>query len=107
MLTALVIPASDILPVEVRELDGSLKSLQEIVGGYIQMIDTEHVQFVLNEEGKLYGMPVNDRANAYLYSIAPEWAGHDFMVGPVILLGNRGSSPTSVPASVLKDFELG
>ena len=47
---------------EVREIDGSLKSMQEIVGGYIQAIhligDLDSV-LVCNDEGKLLNLPAN------------------------------------------------
>ena len=46
---------------EVREIDGSLKSMQEIVGGLIQPVypfdDT--VVLVCNDEGKLMNLPAN------------------------------------------------
>ena len=44
------------------ELDGSLQSMQKLVGGLIQVIypfeDTE-VALVCNDEGKLLGLPLN------------------------------------------------
>ena len=44
-----------------REIDGSLKSMQQIVGGLIQAIypfdDT--VALICNDEGKLLGLPWN------------------------------------------------
>lgn len=46
---------------EVQEIDGSLKSMQNIVGGYIQVIYPfdDPVALVCNEEGKLTDLPVN------------------------------------------------
>lgn len=39
---------------EYREIDGSLESMQEIVGGYIEAVDLpEGLVLVCNEEGKL------------------------------------------------------
>lgn len=48
------------LPV-VREIDGSLESMQRIVGGLIQAVYPfeEPVALVCNEEGKLLGLPMN------------------------------------------------
>lgn len=45
----------------VKEIDGSLKSMQEVVGGYIQAIYPwmEEVALVCNEEGKINGMALN------------------------------------------------
>lgn len=45
----------------VKEIDGSLKTMQEIVGGYIQAIYPwmEEVALVCNEEGKINGLALN------------------------------------------------
>lgn len=45
----------------VKEIDGSLKAMQEVVGGYIQAIYPwmEEVALVCNEEGKINGMTLN------------------------------------------------
>lgn len=44
-----------------KEVDGSLKSMQEIVGGTIQVLYpfAEPVALVCNDEGKLLGLPLN------------------------------------------------
>lgn len=47
---------------EVVEIDGSLRSMQEMVGGYIQAIypfDDSEITLVCNDEGKLLGLPMN------------------------------------------------
>ncbi len=45
---------------EVKEIDGSLKSMQEIVGGLIQPIYLDNsVALVCNDEGKLMNLPAN------------------------------------------------
>ena len=46
---------------EVREIDGSLESMQEIVGGLIQVIYPyeQPVALVANDEGKVLGLPPN------------------------------------------------
>ena len=45
---------------EVREIDGSLKTMQEIVGGYIQPIYLDDsVALVCNDEGKLMNLQAN------------------------------------------------
>lgn len=43
-------------------ISNSLESLQKIVGGFIEIIaltDDEDVDIVINEEGKLNGLPLN------------------------------------------------
>jgi len=45
-----------------KEIDGSLKSMQEIVGGWIECVYPTHPDeavIVCNEEGKLMGLPMN------------------------------------------------
>ena len=44
-----------------KEIDGSLKSMQEIVGGTIQALYPfgEPVALICNDEGKLLGLPLN------------------------------------------------
>ena len=46
---------------EVREIDGSLESMQEIVGGWIQALYPfdEPVALVCNDEGKLLNLSAN------------------------------------------------
>ena len=45
----------------VAEIDGSLESMQNIVGGFIQAIYPfdDPVALVCNDEGKLMGLPLN------------------------------------------------
>ena len=46
----------------VKEIDGSLESMQKIVGGLIQAIypfDDPEVALVCNDEGKISGLPFN------------------------------------------------
>ena len=47
---------------EVKEIDGSLKSIQGVVGGLIQSVplcDEPDVVLVCNDEGRLLGLPLN------------------------------------------------
>ena len=50
------------LPVA-REIDGSLESMQKIVGGLIQAVYPfeEPVALICNDEGKINGLPMNRR----------------------------------------------
>lgn len=50
------------LPI-VREIDGSLESMQKIVGGLIQAVYPfeEPVALICNDEGKINGLPMNRR----------------------------------------------
>ena len=46
---------------EIREIDGSLRSMQEVVGGWIQALFPfdEPLALVCNDEGKLMNLPAN------------------------------------------------
>ena len=46
---------------EVQEIDGSLRSMQEVVGGWIQALFPfdEPLALVCNDEGKLMNLPAN------------------------------------------------
>ncbi len=46
---------------EEKEIGGSLADMQQLVGGYIQVVYpfAEEVALVCNEEGKLQGLPLN------------------------------------------------
>ncbi|MEE1125234.1 MAG: DUF3846 domain-containing protein [Acutalibacteraceae bacterium] len=46
----------------IKEIDGSLESMQKIVGGLIQAIypyEDKNVALICNEEAKLIGLPLN------------------------------------------------
>lgn len=47
---------------QVIEIEQSLKMLQQLVGGYIEMVEcpgVDKVDIILNEEGKLLDLPMN------------------------------------------------
>lgn len=49
-------------PCEVREIDGSLETMQAIVGGYIQAVypfPFDEIALICNEKAKLMGLPYN------------------------------------------------
>lgn len=66
----------------VREIEGTLESLQNIVGGYIEVVYPfdDPVGVICNDEGKLIGLPPN-RA---LYH---DGEMYDILVGTVIIAG--------------------
>lgn len=73
---------------EVKEIDDSLKSMQEVVGGLIQALYPfdEPVALVCNDEGKLMNLPANrglrDK-NGQIY---------DIVVGTFFICGAPGDS---------------
>ena len=64
------------LPAEIREVGSGLASLQSLVGGYIEHVPfKDDIGFLVNEEGKLIGLPQN-RINYY----------GDVLVGTVVII---------------------
>lgn len=64
---------------KVVKIDGSLKSMQDIVGGYIETFPLDgSVIVVLNEEGKLKNLPIN-------FSVMTETGYIEHIVGNVFL----------------------
>ena len=64
----------------VAEIENSLESYQKLVGGLIECIDmpnTNGIDIILNEEGKLNGMA----PNVFL----PEY--YDCIMGPIVVVG--------------------
>ena len=70
---------------ETIEIENTLKALQAEVGGYIEAIPLDGMAFIVNEEGKLRGMPENFRF------------GNDVLVGTVLLIGTDGEEFCDVP----------
>lgn len=67
------------------EIDGKLsaKQLHDAVNGYIEIVRTDDGQFmVLNEEGKLQGLPFNLNATKMAYATV-----RDSIVGDVVICG--------------------
>lgn len=47
-------------PFQVVEVENELEPIQKIVGGYIEVLPvTEDILLIMNEEGKLFGLPSN------------------------------------------------
>lgn len=68
-------------------IDGSLKTLQDLVGGYIEHIGfSRGVGILVNEEGKLLDLPPN-------FCLA----GKDMLAGNVLFVGEEGEEFTDIP----------
>lgn len=73
------------------ELDGSLQSMQKLVGGLIQVIypfDDAEVALVCNDEGKLLGLPLNRALRDENGAI------YDVVAGPFFLCSASWDSET-------------
>lgn len=76
------------------EIPDELENYQRIVDGYIECVrwDEDHVMIV-NEEGKIDGLPVNFRY------------GGDVIVGPAVWVGVGGEEFTDVDPDLLEEIE--
>jgi hypothetical protein len=76
-------------------LKNSLKSIQDAVGGYIEVIPLgPDTCLVINEDGKMRDLPRNDLATEYFGSAL--MAG-DYFVGEVLCFGTTGADFSSWP----------
>ncbi len=74
---------------ERRKIPNTLEALQEIVGGYIELVQPcVDLALIVNEEGKIKGMPYNF---TFL---------NEDLVGPVIAVGVDGEDFDDVPADI-------
>lgn len=63
----------------------SLKEMQEIVGGHIEFVYLpNNIILVVNEEGKLNNLPVNEIVTSFYYPIIK-----DVIVGNVLLIDSK------------------
>ena len=63
----------------------SLKELKDVVGGWIEVIRLQNEYMVLNEEGKLCGLPLNITATNIVKNNSNYF--NDYIVGNVIICG--------------------
>lgn len=71
---------------EIREIDGSLESLQGLVGGWIEHVGIrDGLGMILNEEGKLNCLPSN-----FVFR-------GDMIVGTAVFVGEDGEEFVDVP----------
>ena len=77
-----------------REL--SLKEMQDIVGGYIEVAyDDGKTQIICNEEGKMRGLPINETATEIWhdklskFNSNPNYIPLDYLVGTVLILRDK------------------
>ena len=85
---------------QVIEIDGSLESMQQIVGGYIEAIYpfVDPVAIICNEEGKLNRLPLN-RA---LYTEDGEM--FDIVAGPMFVCGLGEEEFASLQGKLLEKY---
>ena len=68
----------------------SLADMQELVGGYIELVHLNDTQFmVVNEDGHSLGLPYNEPANNILAMNRPEFSQRNVIVGNVFLIDKK------------------
>lgn len=78
----------------VKQISNTLKSLQKLVGGPIQMVPwVDGMVIICNEEGNLQNLPVNIRLRNYIF------------VGVLVIVGTDGDEFTDVPDWILEILE--
>ena len=72
----------------------TLEEMQEFVGGYIQVVKgIDGSQIIVNEEGKIYGLPTNVVATTFY--LGEDWDDdtsamvHDVLVGNAMVLKGK------------------
>ena len=86
--------ASEFKIIEDSKDEPSLKEAQEFVGGYVEGITFPNGDYlVINENGKLMGLPLNPEATTLWRSTFTKdkyaYGYDDFVVGPAILIKKK------------------
>lgn len=91
-----------------REIDGSLKSMQAVVGGYIQAFYPwwEEVAIVCNDEGKINGLPFNRPISGERGELLDIIAGTFFICGAPVDSGKFTDLPEGLIAHYTRMFQL-
>lgn len=86
---------------ETKEIDATLKGLQSIVGGYIEVVYPfkDDVAIVCNDEGKILGLPLNrplfdENGRAY-----------DIIAGTFIIVGLAEDTFCSLPEELAQKYK--
>lgn len=80
-------------PYETR-IENTLGTLQNIVEGYIEMIEMEKgVDLIINEEGKLMNLPFN------------RYITGDMLVGTIIVAGTKNGETISLSPEMIEKYK--
>jgi hypothetical protein len=84
---------------EVREVAQELKTLQGLVGGYVEAVSTDHCTFWCDEEGDFKRQPCNILATYLWWKIDPTMEAKDVLQGSVFATGVADDAADSLPVS--------
>lgn len=77
-----------------KKIQNTLKDLQNIVNGYIEVLQLEHnVDIICNEEGKINGLPLNKVVD------------YDIIAGTFIIAGHKDSETISLSRKQIKKYK--
>lgn len=81
---------------------GELKTLQGLVGGYIDVAASEDntISIFINDEGAINGMPVNELATGFWWAVNPAArASQQYLHGTAVVAGGPDSEgeTTNIP----------
>lgn len=68
-------------------ISASLKNLQNIVGGYIEVVEVDDLTVICNEEGKIIGLEENIKCY------------DDVFVGTIVICGEENENFADIPVS--------
>ena len=91
METKINTKAAEFKIIEDSKDEPTLKSAQQFVGGWVQGITFPNGDYlILNEEGKMYNLPLNKEATKLWRATFTKdkyiWGHDDFVAGPAILI---------------------
>jgi len=105
MIRVIRIPQDEAVPLEDVTLR-NFTAMQTAVGGYIEFVDIEqlHASLVVDENGKVYGKPLNRRATLLYWMVESSARMRDAIAGDVIIVGeaDRDGNSTDVPATLVE-----
>ena len=83
--------ANEFVIIDDKKNEPTLKAAQDFVGGYVEGITFPNGDYlIINEEGKLMGLPVNEKASKLWKDTFDNdnyvTGRNDFVVGPAILI---------------------
>ena len=76
------------------KIEHTLKNLQRIVGGYIEILQLDHnVDLICNDEGKINRLPLN------------RFVDYDIIAGTFIIAGHKDSETISLSRKQIKKYK--
>lgn len=90
------------------EIDGQdLPGLQKLVGGWLEGVPLAGGMALINEEGKLQGLPVNETATLLAHDVGAI-PPRDTINGPMVLVGVKpGGGTGDVPQALVEHVREG